>query len=846
MSSQRSLNFSWLVKMAWRDSRRNRSRLMLFVSSIILGIAAMVAIYSLGDNMSHEVDRQAASLLGADLMIGTGKQVSPAIQKMVDSLGDRRSEQRMFPSMIYFSKSNKTRLVQVRALSGDFPYYGILETVPATAGKSFRNGQAALVDQTMMLQYEANVGDTIKIGNVSFVIAGTLINAPGQTGLSASVAPPVYIPLQYLEQTGLAQKGSRIGTQFFFKFDKPVKMQQLVDKIQPRLDIEGMNYETVETQKQNTARSLEDLTNFLSLVSFIALLLGCVGVASAINIYVKEKIRSVAILRCLGAKGSQAFLIYLIQIVVVGFLGSLAGAALGTIIQQFLPIAFKDFLPIKVTAEISWSAIGQGLLLGIVISFLFALSPLVSIRKISPLNTLRLSFQKFSLFKDPIKWLVYLLIILFIWGFIYYQIGEIPESIGFSIVIVVSFLILVGVAALLMWAVRRFFPNRASYLWRQGLANLYRPNNQTTILIVAIGLGTAIICTLFSVRAILLKRIELTARDNRSNTILFDIQPQQTDSVIALAKQFNLPIDGAVPIVNIRLERINNITGETLRKDSTIKIWKGIFDREYRVTFRDSLTSSEKITKGKWSGKAEGDKIFISLDERYAKSNNIKIGDTMNFNVQGAPITTIVGSFRQVDWGRVQTNFLVVFPTGVLEKAPQFHVLITRVENKEQSAQFQQQLVQKFPNVTIIDLSAVLNIVSSIIDKVGFIIRFMAAFSIFTGLIVLIASVLISKYQRIQESVLLRTLGASRKQIFYITALEYFFLGALAAATGMFMSLGISFLVAKFMFETEFVLKWVPLLIVFASVCFLTVFIGLINSRAVVTRPPLEILREEV
>jgi putative ABC transport system permease protein len=847
MSQQRGLNFSWLVKMAWRDSRRNRSRLMLFVSSIILGIAAMVAIYSLGDNMSAEVDRQAASLLGADLMIGTAKQVSPAMQKMVDSLGDRRSEQRMFPSMIYFTKSNKTRLVQVRALSGEFPYYGILETVPASAGKEFRNGQAALVDQTMMLQYEAAVGDTVKVGNVSFVIAGTLINAPGQTGLSASVAPPVYIPLQYLEQTGLAQKGSRIATQFFFKFDKQVNMEQLVDKIEPRLDIEGMSYETVETQKQNTARSLQDLTNFLSLVSFIALLLGCVGVASAINIYVKEKIRSVAILRCLGAKGSQAFLIYLIQIVVVGFLGSLAGAALGTIIQQFLPIAFKDFLPIKVTAEISWSAIGQGILLGIVISFLFALSPLVSIRKISPLNTLRLSFQKFSLFKDPVKWLVYLLIILFIWGFIYYQIGEIQESIGFSIVIVVSFLILVGVAALLMWAVRRFFPNRASYLWRQGLANLYRPNNQTTILIVAIGLGTAIICTLFSVRAILLKRIELTARDNRSNTILFDIQPQQTDSVIALAKQFNLPIDGAVPIVNMRLEKVNNITGETLRKDSTIKMWRGIFDREYRVTFRDSLTASEKIAKGKWSGKVDASgKIFVSLDQNFAKNNSIKVGDTMIFNVQGSVISTIVGSLRQVDWGRVQTNFLVVFPTGVLEKAPQFHVLVTRVENKDQSALFQQQLVQKFPNVTIIDLSAVLNIVSNIIDKVGFIIRFMAAFSIFTGLIVLIASVLISKYQRIQESVLLRTLGASRKQIFYITALEYFFLGALAAATGMFMSLGISFLVAKFMFETEFVLKWVPLLIVFVSVCFLTVFIGLINSRAVVTRPPLEILREEV
>src|SRR5258705_8059360 len=267
MKKSNSLNFPWLVKMAWRDSRRNRSRLLLFVSSIILGIAAMVSIYSVGDYMSAEVDRQAASLLGADLQIGSGKQVSPAIQKMVDSLGDRRSEQRMFPSMIYFSKSNNTRLVQVRALSGEFPYYGVLETVPASAGKTFRDGQAALVDQTMMLQYDAKVGDSIKIGNVSFVISGTLINAPGQTGLSASVAPPVYIPLQYLEQTGLSQKGSRINYQFFFKFDKPVKMAALVEKIEPRLETEGLSYETVETQKQNTARSLQDLTDFLSLVS---------------------------------------------------------------------------------------------------------------------------------------------------------------------------------------------------------------------------------------------------------------------------------------------------------------------------------------------------------------------------------------------------------------------------------------------------------------------------------------------------------------------------------------------------------------------------------------------------
>ena len=848
MSKQNSLNFPWLLKMAWRDSRRNRSRLLLFVSSIILGIAAMVAIYSLGDNMSYEINRQAASLLGADLEISSNKQVSPAIKKMTDSLGDRRSEQQSFTSMIYFPKNEGTRLVQVRALNGEFPYYGDLETLPSSAGRSFRNGQTALVDQTVMLQFNAKVGDTVKIGNLSFEIAGTLLSAPGQTGLSASVAPVIYIPLNYLEQTGLSQKGSRINYRFYFKFDKGVNMEKLMEGLEPRLEKERLNYDTVESQKEDTTRSLTDLTQFLALISFIALLLGCIGVASAIHIYVREKINSVAILRCLGARGSQAFLIYLIQIVVIGFIGSLAGAALGTIIQQVLPIALKDFLPVAIDPQLSWKAIGQGLLLGIVISFLFALLPLISIRNVSPLNTLRLSFQSLSLFKDPVKWLVYAAIMFFIFGFSYMQLKSAPQAIFFTLGVLIAFLILVAISAILMWAVRRFFPDSWSYLWRQGLANLFRPNNQTTILIVAIGLGTAFICTLFSIQSVLLNRVMLSASGNQSNTILFDIQPLQKDSVVALARQQGLPIEGTVPIVNMRLEKINDITIETLQKDSTIKMHEWIFDREYRVTFRDTLTDSEKIKKGKWSGvvdKSSGN-VFISIEERYAMNNSIAIGDTMIFNVQGFVIPAIVGSFRKVDWNRIQTNFLVIFPEGVLEEAPQFHVLLTRIPDKETSARFQQLMVKQFPNVSIIDLSLVLSIVDKLLDKVGFVIRFMAGFSIFTGLIVLIASVLISKYQRIQESVLLRTLGASGKQIFYITALEYFFLGAFAAATGIVLSLGVSWLLAKFIFETEFTLQWLPLLIVFVSVCLLTVFIGLINSRAVVRRPPLEILREEV
>jgi putative ABC transport system permease protein len=834
--------------MAWRDSRRNRSRLLLFISSIILGIAALVAIYALGDNMRREIDQQAASLLGADLQIGSNREPAANGIQFTDSLGGQRSEERNFSSMAYFPKGGGSRLVQVRALQGAFPYYGELETEPVPAGRTFRNSQSAVVDQTLLLQFGAKAGDSVQLGNLRFRIAGSLVSAPGRTGLSASIAPVIYIPLQYLEQTGLSQKGSRISYRFYYKFENTAGLDGLLKNIGPRLEREGMDYTTVESQREQTGRSLRDLTQFLALVSFIALLLGCIGVASAIHIYVREKIAAVAVLRCLGAQGRQAFLIYLVQIVVIGALGSVIGAVLGTVIQQFLPLVLKDVLPVALATPISPAAIAQGIATGILISALFALLPLLSIRNISPLNTLRLAFQPRSGFADPVRWGVYGLILLFIFGFSYLQLGTWRNALFFTLGVIGAFLLLTGMAAALIRVVRRFFPQSWPYVGRQGLANLFRPNNQTTILIVAIGLGTAFICTLFSVQALLLNRVALSASGTQPNTVLFDIQPAQRERVVALAQQQGLPVNGTVPIVNMRLERINNITSETLQQDSTLPMQSWVFSREYRVTFRDTLSDSEKLAKGTWRGRVTQatDPIYVSVEERFAERNNIKVGDTMLFNVQGAPIQTLVGSLREVDWNRIQTNFLVVFPAGVLEAAPQFHVVLTRVPNKEASARFQQAVVQQFPNVSIIDLGLVLSILDKLLDKIGFVIRFMAGFSIVTGLVVLIASVLISKYQRIQESVLLRTLGASRRQIFYITALEYFFLGALAAFTGVLLSLAGSWLLARYTFETTFTVPWLPLLLVFFAICILTVGIGLANSRGVVTRPPLEVLREEV
>jgi putative ABC transport system permease protein len=766
---------------------------------------------------------------------------------MLMKLGEKRSEERAFASMIYFPKNQGTRLVNVRALSGEYPYYGDIETSPVTASRTFRLERKALVDKTVMLQFDVQAGDSVKVGELTFEIAGVLNKAPGQTGFSSSVAPIVYIPLAYLEQTGLSQKGSRITYNFYYKFDEEVDVQKLAKKLEPQLEKSDLDYETIESRKENTGRSFEDLTEFLALVGFIALLLGCIGVASAIHIYIREKINTIAILRCLGASSRQAFIIYLIQIIGIGLIGSMVGALLGTLIQQFLPMILGDFLPVKITVAISWAAIAQGILLGLIISILFALLPLISVRNISPLNTLRLSFQETSLFKDPVKWLVYFIIVSFVFGFTYLQMGSLKKTVFFTAGVLAGFLVLAALAYAMMWLARRYFPSSWSYLWRQGFANLFRPNNQTLILVVSIGLGTAFICTLFFVQDILINRVTLSSSKNQPNMVLFDIQSDQKAAVSNLTKSMNLPVLQEVPIVNMRMTEIKGRTAADYKKDSVA--WGAMrgLEREYRVTYRDSLSDSEEIIDGKWIGRAEpGKPVYVSIEDGYARRIGVKVGDELKFNVQGAPLKALVGSTRKVDWNRIQTNFILIFPAGVLEDAPQFHVLLTQVPSNELSAKYQQAVVRTFPNISMIDLGLVLSVLDEILDKMGFVIRFMAGFSIITGLIVLISSVLISKYQRIRESVLLRTIGASRKQILVITALEYFFLGALAAGAGIILSLIASWSLARFTFETSFTPDILPVIVLFLIITSLTVLIGLFNSRGILNRPPLEVLRSDV
>jgi putative ABC transport system permease protein len=862
----------FILKMAWRDSRRNRARLLLFISAITVGIAALTAVRSFSINLLSDIDREAKTLLGADLLLDASQPAPDSLLAKLDLPGLEKAQVLNFASMVRFPKNGGTRLSLIRTLEGNYPFYGTWKSMPEDSWRTFRTGKNALIDHALMLQFGIHPGDSIQIGNTTFCVAGDLLSSPGRAGIASSVAPVVFIPAQWLAATGLVQRGSRVDYQYYYKIPDNIKPETIVKPLEQQLKKVNLNWDTVESRKQGIGSAFGSFGTFLNLVGFIALLLGCIGVAGAVHLYIKDKLPTVAILRCLGASGKKAFYVYLVQVAGIGLLGAVTGAIAGALIQKMLPWLLKDLLPIEnVTTNISWIALVQGIAMGLSVAILFALLPLSGILNTSPLRTLRASFDEQENTGRPLRWLVYTIIAAAIYVFTWWLIRDWKQTSYFMGGIAAAFLVLWGIARTLTFLLRRFFPKKWSYVVRQGIANLFRPENQTVLLVVTIGLGTMLLSTLFLTQNLLLKQVEFSGSGTQPNMILFDIQAADKDRVAALVRAHGMPVMQQVAVVTTRIESIDDVTKaqydvlypdpeqDTLAQtagrrgrdagraaeDDQISDW--VWDREYRVTFRDTLIETEKIVDGVWTGTHEaGQPIKISISDGLQRGMKAKIGTRITFNVQGTRMECVVGSIRKVDFNRVQTNFLVVFPTGVLESAPQFHVIVSKVVDAAQSVQFQSDLVQRYPSVSAIDLTQILRSVDEVLRKVSFVIRFMALFSILTGLLVLISSIYQGKYARIRESVLLRTLGASRRQILSINVLEYFLLGALSCLAGVGLSVAGAWALAKWTFKIPFEVEWWPLLTIFFVITTLTVIIGLLNSRDVVRKPPLEVLRNEM
>jgi len=843
----------WVLKMAWRDSRGSRKRLALYLSAMVLGVAALVAIRGFGENMSRTVDQEAKTLLGADLAFESEQPFDDSTEALIDSIGGTQSRRISFGSMAVFPQSDGgTRLTAVRAVEGGYPFYGALTTRPDSAAQRYQSDRRALVSGTLMNQFEAQVGDSVRIGGVSYRIEGEIQQAPGESSFSSAARPPIYVPKTEID-TSLLGRGSLAEYEVYFKFEEDRDVEQLVSGIEAFAERRDLDIDTVEEEAEDWREGLGNLYRFLSLVGFVALLLGSLGVASAVNVYVRRRLASIAVLRCLGASAGRTFRIYLAQAAALGLIGAGTGSLLGVAFQTYVPRLLSDFLPFEVSFVFSWTAVGLGLGVGLGVTLLFALWPLLEVRGVSPLRALRTNVEPTTGgWRDPARWVVALLIAAGVTGVALLQSPTWEIGLGYAGGVAGVF----GVLSLVSWGivegVRRFFPTSWSYPWRQGLANLYRPQNQTTVLMLALGLGTFLIVTLLLVQRTLLEQIRVTGGENRPNLVLFDVQNDQVDGVRDIVNNAGLPLLADEPIVTMRLYSAKGRTVEELRRDSTTRAsWA--HEREYRVTYRDSLTDSETVVAGEFVGRvagnplASGEAVPVSVESEIAREDlNVGIGDSLTFDVQGRRIPAYVSSIREVDWQRIGTNYFVVFPEGVLETAPQMHVLLSRTSDSEASAQVQREVVQNYPNVSAIDLSLILSTVQDLFGRLAYVIRFMALFSIVTGLIVLAGAVVVSRYQRAEESVLLKTLGASRRTVLKIMTVEYLFLGVFAAATGILLALVAAWSLSYFVFEGPFVVAPGALVASFVVVVALTIGVGLFNSRGLYDRPPLDVLRAEV
>ncbi|MFL5599698.1 MAG: ABC transporter permease [Gemmatimonadaceae bacterium] len=842
--------------LAWRESRTARRRLLLYMSSISLGVAALVAIDSFSTNIIQSVKDQSRALMGGDVSFNSSKPIPPAVDSLVDSLGRRGvsfARVTTFPSMAVVPRTAGTRFAQVRGVTENYPFYGNIVTEPAGRWPQLHQGAYAIVDPALLISLNARVGDSLRLGFGTFIIIASVKDVPGAAGIAEMLGPRIFIPAKYIAETQLLVFGSTAERTILAKLPPGVDPDKFVKPFKKRVESQQMRVRTVTQTEVATADAIENLSDFIGIVGLVALLLGGIGVASGVRAFVARKIDTVAVLRCLGASSGQVLAIYVVQAAAMGLVGAAVGAGLGVAVQFVLPKVLTGFLPIDVSVTLVPSAVLTGLAVGGWIALIFALRPLLALRNVSPLQTLRRDTDAQVLrmrWTDAPRIVVNVALVLSVVAIALARAQTTKQAIAMSAATGIAIFALGASAALLSWAARRSLRTRWPYVVRQGVANLYRPGNQTRAVTLALGFGAFLVSTLYLVQNSILQRFTTAAAEARGNVVFFDVQHDQEAVLDSIVRGGGYDVVQVAPVITMRIaaidgKRVADMTpvkpGERGRAGWALR-------REFRSTYRDKPASSETIVAGKWFGEsaltAAPDTGEISMEEGIAKELNVKLGSVITWNVQGVEIPTRITSLRKVVWTRFEPNFFVVFAPPVLKGAPNQYVLLAQVKNPVAVPLLQRAVVNRLPNVSSIDLTAIKRTVDRIVGKASLAIRFMALFSLAVAIPVLFSAVSATRRERVREGVLLKTLGATRGQIARILLAEYSLLGVLGGLTGMVLSLVGGWAAVRFIFKTAFALPVVPVVGIAAAIVALTLLIGLLAGRDVFRETPIAALRD--
>jgi putative ABC transport system permease protein len=885
----------FILRMAWRETRGAWRHFLYFFACIAIGVGALVGVSLFGTNMERAVTKEARGLLGGDLEIRVTHPLSLAGQAVLNSLGERDMAFTHVSELVAMAArttkgsaaTQSIQIIELKAVESAYPLYGAIRLDPAQSldvllhpDERRCGGHAcfvAVVQESLLIRMGLSVGDQLKIGQAMFLITGLVRTEPDRMANAFTLGPRVMIAQEGLRAAELIKPGSRVRERYLVKMPSDMPVEPLLSELRDRLTADSARVSSYRTAQSQLRQFLDQLSRYLGLIGLTALFIGGLGVGTSIHAFLRDKLRTIAILKAVGADSATVVSTYVVQAIFLGCVGSLAGILLGIGLQRGLPplmaaLFVSDLLEqLGVSSELSWFSVWplmKGAALGLLSTLLFTLWPLLKIRDVHPGAIFRRDAEQATVEHGtpPSRWWVKwgladrwnvgtaAVIILGLCALSVWQAGS--WSIGFlflgalSLAITILFVCARVFVRGLAWA-----PMPRVLSLRYALGNVVRPGSQATGIMVAIGIGVMVIVTVSLVEQALLSQIQENRPADAPTFFFIDIQPDQAKEFVSLVdRETGRARPELTPLVRSRLHAIDGhvVTTEeglekngkgTEGKEARGKQW--YFTREYVLTFLDQLPKDNQLIKGEWWKPGQ---VFstplVSVEEDAATHLGLAIGSIVEFDIQGATVSAKVSSIRKVEWGNFSTNFYMILSPGALVEAPFTYVATVRV-SPEKEVPLQQAVVASFPNISAIHIGDVLDGFARVLDRLSLAIRAVALFCVVAGGLVMAAALAATRYRRLYESVILKALGATRGLIARAFAIEYVLLGVVAGLIGLTLGSVLSWAVLRYVFDLPWSIHPRVLGIGLLLTMLLTLIVGFASTYRILGQRPLAVLRHE-
>jgi putative ABC transport system permease protein len=844
------LSLRTAARIAWRETRSSLTKFLFVVLAVAAGVGALSGVRGFSQSFHTMLSSEARTVMGGDLAARQFQDPTTAQIAALDALSGRGVEHTWITETVSMAEAkggaSTPVLAALKAVDpAHYPYYGEIKLQPDIPLKDALTPDSVAVGEDLLIRLNLKAGDTVRVGTHDFRIAAIIVSEPDRMSASLNIGLRMMMSREGFERSGLMQLGSRASQRYLFKLEPDAPPVEEVRRLLRRTLPDAM---VIDFRQSNPiiTDGLDQATTFLSLISLIALIVGAIGVAMAMHAHLQQKMDHIAVMKSMGATSAEIIRIYTLQTLMLGVVGGLVGIALGRGVEQVFPLLIKRYFSVAAVMGWHFAAAGQGIAVGVLTTLLFTLPPLLAIRKIRPALILRRNMPEAKLPWQK-RW-VELRAALVTGGFILIGIGAIAAWLAdsrrvgeyFAGGLTGSLIALAAVAWLMLRMVRGFLrssPWRVPTLVRQGLANLYRQGNQAQAILVALGLGVMFTLTVYLVQDSLVAQIIDTAPPGAPNVYLVGVTQAQVDPLKDLIAHQAGVLGSAVFVPRVAA-RMTGVNGEPV-----VARTRGAITVMWETDHPENL----HVVEGAWwkrDALQPNAAALVSINVDTAKRYGVKPGDWIEMESSGRRIQARVVALHEWDEKRFMPTSAFVFNPPALAGLPVAYDGGVRIE-KAQVAAFQRAAFEKFPTVTVVNIADALEIVQQVIDQIALVIRFLSAFAILAGAVILAASVAGTRFRRIREVVILKTIGATRHQVARIFSVEFLTLGVVAGLMGAILATIFSSLVLKrllnahFQFDPKAVLAAVVLTALLANTS------GWLASFRLLRQKPLEVLREE-